>query len=99
MTSIGNYAFYGCTSLEEISLSGLNAQLEPALPTLGYAAFYNANLTTLFLRDIPQDTFDSANYTSWGTTTWKSIHYYYNGPDDDLYHTDAAYYSGHWTAP
>ena len=101
--SIGYWAFYNCSNLEEISLSGINDQHQLALPTLGDEAFINnTRLTTLYLRSVPPDRFNAANYTTtWDGTTiaWKAIHYYYNGPDDDLYHTDAAYYSGHWTVP
>ena len=100
--SIGYWAFYKCSNLEEISLSGINDQHQLALPTLGSDAFiFNTKLNTLYLRGVPPDRFNAANYTTWDGTSiaWKAIHYYYNGPDDDLYHTDAAYYSGHWTVP
>ena len=100
VTKIGNRAFDGCSNLEEISLSGINDQYQLALPTLvGSDAFANTKLTILYLRDVPPERFDAANYTTWGGITWKAIHYGYNGPDDDLNHTDAAYYSGHWPAP
>lgn len=102
LASIGMEAFESCSNLEEISLSGINDQHQLALPTLGSKAFTGTKLTTLYLRDVPPDRFNAANYTTtWDGTTiaWKAIHYYYNGPDDDLYHTDAAYYSGHWTVP
>lgn len=99
VTSIGSAAFNGCSSLEEISLSGINDQYQLALPTLGSDAFANTKLTTLYLRDITSETFDVSTYSTWGGITWKTILYDYNGPDDDLYHTDAAYYSGHWSAP
>lgn len=101
LASIGMGAFESCRNLEEISLSGINDQFELALPTLGGKAFTGTMLTTLYLRDVPPDRFNAANYTTWDGTSiaWKAIHYYYNGPDDDLYHTDAAYYSGHWPAP
>ena len=102
VTRIGDWAFESCSNLEEISLSGINDQHQLALPTLGSKAFTGTKLTTLYLRDVPPDRFNAANYTTtWDGTTiaWKAIHYYYNGPDDDLYHTDAAYYSGHWPVP
>lgn len=102
VTRIGDWAFESCRNLKEISLSGINDQFELALPTLGGKAFTSTKLTTLYLRDVPPDRFNAANYTTtWDGTNiaWKAIHYYYNGPDDDLYHTDAAYYSGHWTVP
>lgn len=101
VTRIGDWAFESCSNLEEISLSGINDQHQLALPTLGSKAFTSTRLTTLYLRSVPPDRFNAANYTTWDGTSiaWKAIHYYYNGPDDDLYHTDAAYYSGHWTVP
>lgn len=101
VTRIGDWAFESCSNLEEISLSGTNDQFELALPTLGGKAFTSTRLNTLYLRGVPPDRFNAANYTTWDGTSikWKAIHYYYNGPDDDLYHTDAAYYSGHWTVP
>lgn len=102
VTRIGDWAFESCRNLEEISLSGINDQFELALPTLGDKAFTSTRLTTLYLRGVPPERFNAANYTTtWDGTNiaWKAIHYYYNGPDDDLYHTDAAYYSGHWTVP
>lgn len=102
VTRIGDWAFESCSNLEEISLSGINDQHQLALPTLGSKAFTGTKLTTLYLRDVPPDRFNAANYTTtWDGTSiaWKAIHYYYNGPDDDLYHTDAAYYSGHWPVP
>lgn len=99
VTSIGSAAFNGCSSLEEISLSGINDQYEFVLPTLGSDAFTYTKLTTLYLRDITSETFDVSTYSTWGGITWKTILYGYNGPEDDLYHTDAAYYSGHWFAP
>lgn len=101
VTRIGDYAFESCNRLEEISLSGINDQFGLALPTLGGKAFTGTKLSTLYLRDVPPDRFNAANYTTWDGTSiaWKAIHYYYNGPDDDLYHTDAAYYSGHWPVP
>ena len=102
VTRIGDWAFESCSNLEEISLSGTNDQFELALPTLGGKAFTSTRLNTLYLRSVPPDRFNAANYTTtWDGTNiaWKAIHYYYNGPDDDLYHTDAAYYSGHWPVP
>lgn len=101
LASIGMEAFGYCSNLEEISLSGINDQFELALPTLGGKAFTSTRLTTLYLRSVPPDRFNAANYTTWDdiNIAWKAIHYYYNGPDDDLYHTDAAYYSGHWPVP
>ena len=102
VTSIGVCAFYDCSALEEVVLSGTNDQFELALPTLGGKAFTSTRLNTLYLRSVPPDRFNAANYTTtWDGTNiaWKAIHYYYNGPDDDLYHTDAAYYSGHWPVP
>lgn len=102
LASIGMEAFGYCSNLEEISLSGINDQFELALPTLGGKAFTSTRLNTLYLRGVPPDRFNAANYTTtWDGTSiaWKAIHYYYNGPDDDLYHTDAAYYSGHWPVP
>ena len=101
VTRIGDWAFESCSNLEEISLSGTNDQFELALPTLGGKAFTSTRLNTLYLRGVPPDRFNAANYTTWDGTSikWKAIHYYYNGPDDDLYHTDAAYYSGHWPVP
>ena len=101
VTRIGDWAFESCSNLEEISLSGTNDQFELALPTLGGKAFTSTRLNTLYLRSVPPDRFNAANYTTWDGTSiaWKAIHYYYNGPDDDLYHTDAAYYSGHWPVP
>lgn len=101
VTSIGSAAFDGCSSLDEISLSGINDQYQLALPTLGSDAFTSTKLTTLYLRDVPEATFKEnlSTYSTWGGIPWKAIHYGYNGPDDDLYHTDAAYYSGHWSAP
>lgn len=94
-------AFGYCSNLEEISLSGINDQFELALPTLGDRAFTSTKLNTLYLRDVPEATFKEnlSTYSTWGGIPWKAIHYGYNGPDDDLYHTDAAYYSGHWSAP
>lgn len=101
VTSIEIYAFDGCSNLEEISLKGINDQFELALPTLRLDAFAGTKLTTLYLRDVPEATFKEnlSTYSTWGRIAWKAIHYGYNGPDDDLYHTDAAYYSGHWFAP
>lgn len=102
VTRIGDWAFESCSNLEEISLSGINDQHQLALPTLGDKAFTSTRLNTLYLRSVPPDRFNAANYTTtWDGTNiaWKAIHYYYNGPDDDLYHTDAAYYSGHWPVP
>ena len=101
VTRIGDWAFESCSNLEEISLSGINDQHQLALPTLGSKAFTSTRLNTLYLRSVPPDRFNAANYTTWDGTSiaWKAIHYYYNGPDDDLYHTDAAYYSGHWPVP
>lgn len=101
VTSIGSSAFQYCSNLEEISLSGINDQYEFVLPTLGSGAFANTKLNTLYLRDVPEATFKEnlSTYSIWGGITWETIHYGYNGPDDDLYHTDAAYYSGHWFAP
>ncbi len=101
VTSIGDGVFNNCSNLEEISLSGINDQNQLALPTLGSSVFTNTKISILYLRDVPPDRFNAANYTTWDGTSiaWKAIHYGYNGPDDDLYHTDAAYYSGHWFAP
>lgn len=101
VTRIGDWAFESCSNLEEISLSGINDQFELALPTLGDKAFTSTKLTTLYLRDVPEATFKEnlSTYSTWGGITWKAILYGYNGPDDDLYHTDAAYYSGHWPVP
>lgn len=101
VTSIEIDAFDGCSNLEEISLSGINDQYQPALPALGSDAFANTKLNTLYLRDVPEATFKEnlSTYSTWGGITWKAILYDYNGPDDDLYHTDATYYSGHWLAP
>jgi len=58
VTSIGNGAFDVCSNLEEISLSGINDQHQLALPTLGYNAFAYTKLNTLYLRDVPEATFN-----------------------------------------
>lgn len=97
VTSIGNEAFYNCNNLEEISLRGINDQNQPALPTRGNYAFNGTKLTTLYLRDVPEATFNEnlSTYSNWGIK-WKAIQYNYNGTGDDL---DGANYAGHWVAP
>lgn len=98
VTSIGNGAFDVCSNLEEISLSGINDQHQLALPTLGYNAFAYTKLNTLYLRDVPEATFNEnlSTYSTWGDISWKAIQYDYNGTGDDL---DGANYAGHWVAP
>ena len=98
VTSIENRAFGDCSNLEEISLSGINDQHQLALPTLGYNAFTNTRLNTLYLRDVPEATFKAnlSTYSTWGGISWKAIQYDYNGTGDDL---DGANYAGHWVAP
>ena len=103
LTSIGEWAFENCPKLEDIVLSGCDFNVPSGLflPATTSDTFSQSSPVTLFLRDVPAAMFSSnaAACQSWGGVSWKAIHYDYNGPDDELYHTDAARYSGHWTAP
>ena len=103
LTSIGEWAFGNCPKLEDIVLSGCDFNVPSGffLPATASDTFYQSSPVTLFLRDVPAAMFsaNAAACQSWGVVSWKAIHYDYNGPDDELYHTDAARYSGHWTAP
>ena len=103
LTSIGEEAFGNCPKLEDIVLSGCDFNVPSGffLPATASDTFSQSSPVTLFLRDVPAAMFsaNAAACQSWGGVSWKAIHYDYNGPDDELYHTDAARYSGHWTAP
>ncbi|MFR8765754.1 MAG: leucine-rich repeat domain-containing protein [Bacteroides uniformis] len=103
LTSIEKRAFGNCPKLEDIVLSGCDFNVPSGffLPATTSDIFYQSSPVTLFLRDVPAAMFsaNAAACQSWGGVSWKAIHYDYNGPDDELYHTDAARYSGHWTAP
>lgn len=99
VTSIGVCAFYDCSALEEVVLSGTNDQFGFFLPTVGDGAFAGTSATLLFLTDVTEEMFkaegNAATCQSWGSVTWKAIHYNLTA-DNPASLTDTANYSGHW---
>lgn len=99
MTSIGVCAFDSCSALEEVVLSGTNDQFGFFLPTVGDGAFAGTSATLLFLTDVTEEMFkaegNAATCQSWGSVTWKAIHYNLTA-DNPASLTDTANYSGHW---
>lgn len=99
MTSIGKYAFNYCSTLKEVVLSGTNDQDGFSLPTVGDGAFADTAATLLFLTDVTEEMFkaegNAATCQSWGSVTWKAIHYNLTA-DNPASQTDTANYSGHW---
>ena len=99
VTSIGVCAFYDCSALEEVVLSGTNDQFGFFLPTVGDGAFAGTSATLLFLTDVTEEMFkaegNAATCQSWGSVTWKAIHYNLTA-DNPASQTDTANYSGHW---
>lgn len=102
VTSIGNLAFYSCSALEDIVLSGTNDQGGFFLPNAGDDsgyAFVGTLATLLFLTDVTENMFNAegnaAACKSWGGVTWQAIHYELN-KENPASLTDAANYDGHW---
>lgn len=99
VTEIGEYAFSFCSTLEEVVLSGTNDQFGFFLPTVGDGAFAGTSATLLFLTDVTEEMFkaegNAATCQSWGSVTWKAIHYNLTA-DNPASLTDTANYSGHW---
>lgn len=99
VTSIGVCAFRNCSALEEVVLSGTNDQFGFFLPTVGDGAFAGTSATLLFLTDVTEEMFkaegNAATCQSWGSVTWKAIHYNLTA-DNPASLTDTANYSGHW---
>ena len=99
VTSIGVCAFYDCSALEEVVLSGTNDQFGFFLPTVGDGAFAGTSATLLFLTDVTEEMFkaegNAATCQSWGSVTWKAIHYNLTA-DNPASLTATANYSGHW---
>ena len=99
VTSIGVCAFYDCSALEEVVLSGTNDQFGFFLPTVGDGAFAGTSATLLFLTDVTEEMFkaegNAATCQSWGSVTWKAIHYNLT-VDNPASLTNPENYSGHW---
>jgi len=99
VTEIGSCAFYSCSALEDIVLSGTNDQFGFFLPSVGDNAFANTSATLLFLTDVTDDMFkteeNGTKCKSWGSITWKAIHYNLTA-DNPASLTDTGNYSGHW---